>query len=174
MSAFGPISFRPLETSDISMVTEWLTRPHVAAWWDDAESFADDYAPVIAGEDPTRAYIAYNGGTPIGFIQCYQAVTGHDDGWWLNEHDRGVYGIDQFLADGARLGQGLGTAMITQFVASIFADSQVTRIQTDPSPRNARAIRCYEKCGFVRSGVVDTPDGPAMLMYCERPARDQV
>jgi hypothetical protein len=32
----------------------------------------------------------------------------------------------------------------------------------------ARAIRCYEKAGFRRVGTVDTPDGPAVYMLCER------
>jgi aminoglycoside 6'-N-acetyltransferase-1b len=44
----------------------------------------------------------------------------------------------------------------------------VTRIQTDPSPRNARAIRCYEKAGFRRVGTIVTPDGPAEYMVIDR------
>ena len=38
------------------------------------------------------------------------------------------------------------------------------RIVTDPDPANARAIRAYEKAGFEKAGMVDTPDGPALLM----------
>jgi RimJ/RimL family protein N-acetyltransferase len=38
------------------------------------------------------------------------------------------------------------------------------------SPANSRAIRCYEKAGFKKAGVVHTPDGPALLMTIERPA----
>jgi aminoglycoside 6'-N-acetyltransferase len=37
----------------------------------------------------------------------------------------------------------------------------------DPDPANARAIRAYEKAGFSKDRVVDTPDGPAMLMVCQ-------
>jgi RimJ/RimL family protein N-acetyltransferase len=59
--------------------------------------------------------------------------------------------------------------MIRSFVAQLFADPGVTRIQTDPSPQNARAVRCYERAGFRRVGEVDTPDGRALLMRCERP-----
>ena len=59
-------------------------------------------------------------------------------------------GIDLFLADAGRLNQGLGTEMVRQFVARLFEDPRVTRVQTDPSPDNPRAIRCYEKAGFSR------------------------
>jgi aminoglycoside 6'-N-acetyltransferase len=38
------------------------------------------------------------------------------------------------------------------------------RIVTDPDPANHRAIRAYEKAGFERDRMVDTPDGPALLM----------
>jgi aminoglycoside 6'-N-acetyltransferase len=34
----------------------------------------------------------------------------------------------------------------------------------DPDPANARAIRAYEKAGFSKQHVVETPDGPALLM----------
>jgi hypothetical protein len=69
---------------------------------------------------------------PTGFIQSYTPVGWHHEGWWLDEHDPGVRGIDQFLARADQLGQGFGTAMIRAFVA-------------------------------------DTPDGRALLMYCDRP-----
>jgi aminoglycoside 6'-N-acetyltransferase len=35
---------------------------------------------------------------------------------------------------------------------------------TDPDPANTRAIKAYERAGFRRDRVVDTPDGPALLM----------
>ena len=47
---------------------------------------------------------------------------------------------------------------------------EVTKIQTDPSPSNLRAIRCYEKAGFERQGTVTTPDGPAVYMVQTRQA----
>jgi RimJ/RimL family protein N-acetyltransferase len=34
------------------------------------------------------------------------------------------------------------------------------RVVTDPDPANARAVRAYEKAGFQKDRMVDTPDGP--------------
>jgi RimJ/RimL family protein N-acetyltransferase len=45
----------------------------------------------------------------------------------------------------------------------------VSSVQTDPSPMNRRAIRCYEKAGFRDVWIVDTPDGEALLMVAIRP-----
>ena len=45
-------------------------------------------------------------------------------------------------------------------------------IGLDPSPRNSRAVRCYEKAGFRRVGLIQTPDGPALLMVIDTEGRD--
>jgi RimJ/RimL family protein N-acetyltransferase len=148
------ITFRPLTPDDLPMLHEWVTRPHVAEWWPDPSTYDEvvaEYGPVISGDDPTRAYIALHDGDPIGFIQAYIARPG-------------VRGIDQFLANAHQLNRGLGTAMVRAFIEHVFMDPAVTKIQTDPSPENARAIRCYEKAGFRALGRVHTADGPALLM----------
>lgn len=163
-------SFRPLVLADLPLLHEWLARPHIAGWWGGPRSLAElkqEYGPLTDQQSTTRPYVALGDGAPIGFIQSYVAM-GSGDGWWPNEQDPGVRGIDQFLAHPQQLGRGLGTAMVRAFVRHLFADPAVTRIQTDPSPGNSRAIRCYEKAGFHAVGEVDTPDGPALLMVCDR------
>jgi RimJ/RimL family protein N-acetyltransferase len=152
--------FRPLTPADLPLVATWLARPHVAEWWKDP----------IAVEPDLRQYLAVLRGEPIGYVQAYQAAACHGDGWWLEVTDRGVYGMDQFLADGANLGRGLGTEMVRAFVAQLFTDPRVTRVQVDPAPTNSRAIRCYEKAGFRRVRETVTPDGAALLMHLDRPA----
>jgi RimJ/RimL family protein N-acetyltransferase len=164
------ITFRPLARDDFPMFREWLARPHVREWWGWPTSMEDveaEYGPTLAPGARDRCWIAYEDGEAIGYIQSY-VVQGSPDGWWPDETDPGARGIDQFLADGSRLGQGLGTRMVRAFVETLFADPAVTKVQTDPSPDNARAIRCYEKAGFERVGIVDTPDGPALLMVRPR------
>jgi aminoglycoside 6'-N-acetyltransferase-1b len=153
------------------MLCEWLARPHVAEWWGAPPSLAEcgeEYGPLIEGVVSHRAYIARLDDAPLGFIQSYVPAECHDEGWWLEEHDPGARGIDQFLADGETLGRGLGTEMVRAFVKQLFEDATVTRIQTDPSPENRRAIRCYEKAGFRVEREVATPDGAALLLYCGR------
>jgi RimJ/RimL family protein N-acetyltransferase len=162
-------SFQPLERTDLPLLHEWLNRPHVAEWWDDQRDLeyvertfgADLESPLI------RMFLACVDSEPVGYIQVYQ-VLGADPEWWTEETDPGARGIDQFLANAQQLGQGLGSSMVRQFVARLFADPAVTRVQTDPSPSNGRAIRAYEKAGFRRVGEVVTPDGPALLMRLER------
>ncbi len=123
---------------------------------------------MIAPVSTTRGFIASLDGEPIGFIQSY-VVIDSGEGWWEQETAPGTRGIDQFLANCAQLGQGLGSAMVRSFVHGLFRDASITKVQVDPSPDNRRAIRCYACAGFVAQGEVMTPDGRALLMVRRRP-----
>jgi RimJ/RimL family protein N-acetyltransferase len=150
------LTFRPLTPDDVRLLHSWVQRPHVAQWWAEPRTLEDierDYLPVVAGASSTHAYIVLLDDAPVGFIQSY-----------VVEADPAARGIDQFIADGELVGRGLGTAVVRAFVDRLFADPAVTKVLTDPSPSNERAIRCYARAGFVDQGVVDTPDGAARLM----------
>jgi aminoglycoside 6'-N-acetyltransferase-1b/aminoglycoside 6'-N-acetyltransferase-2 len=159
---------------DLPLLHEWLQRPHIVEWWGgEAErprSLAETrerYLPRVLAEEGVTPYIAMRGDEPIGYAQSYVAL-GSGDGWWEDETDPGVRGIDQSLASPELLGRGLGTRLVTALVERLFADPAVSRIQTDPSPENGRAIRCYEKVGFRRLRTIVTPDGPAEYMVIDR------
>ena len=158
-----------MEMSDLPRMHSWLSQPHWTQWWGPAptlDEVHDEYGALIKDRTKVQPYIALLDGQPFGYIQSYVAM-GSGCGWWEDETDPGVRGIDQSIADATQLGRGLGTAMVKAFVARLLADPQVTHIQTDPDPRNARAIRCYEKAGFRAVGEVQTPDGTALLMVCK-------
>ena len=176
MNAVHPtIVFRPLREADLPLLHDWIHRPHVAQWWGGGcppKNFDDTkkkYLPRLEERSSVKPYIALLSGEPIGFIQSYRAVD-CGGGWWEDETDSGVHGTDQFLCDENKLGHGIGSLMVAAFVARLFNDPGVTKVQTDPDPANARAIRCYEKAGFRRVGGIATPDGHALLMVVERHA----
>ena len=164
------VTFQPLKPADLKMLHNWLGRPHVAEWLRPTPSLAEleaDSLPLTIPASTTRGYIALIEGQPIGFIQSY-VVQGSGGGWWEQEIDPGARGIDQFLANAGQLGGGLGSKMVRAFVSELFLDATVTKVQTDPSPGNERAIRSYIRAGFSPQGEVSTPDGPALLMVCYR------
>jgi aminoglycoside 6'-N-acetyltransferase Ib len=170
MTSRAEFEFLQMVPADIPMLNEWLHRPHIAERWGeqatDEELHAHYFTP-DPGAPNTYRYIVWRSGRPIGFIQSYVPAEEHGD-WWPDVSDSSIRGIDQLLADGDQLGQGIGTAMVRAFVDRLFEDPTVARIQTDPSVNNRRAIRCYEKVGFRAVGEIDTPDGRELLMYCER------
>ncbi|MGZ9275156.1 MAG: AacA4 family aminoglycoside N(6')-acetyltransferase [Nitrospira sp.] len=168
------ITLRLMTEQDLPMLHDWLNRPHIVEWWggDDARPTMEDvcakYQPRVLARDRVTPYIAMLEQVPIGYAQSYVAL-GCGDGWWEEETDPGVRGIDQSIADPQLLGKGLGTLLVRALVERLFSDPQVTKIQTDPAPTNLRAIRCYQKAGFRIVRQVFTPDGPAVYMLQDRP-----
>ena len=146
------LRLHPMVETDIPLLHEWIQRPHVAQWWgsrDAAASLADTkrkYLPRLEEHSTVKGYIATLGGEPIRFIQSY-ATFACGNGWWKTKRP-GVHGLDQFLGDRGMLGQGLGTQMVKAFVRMLFADANVTKVQTNPNPANGRAIRCYGRISY--------------------------
>lgn len=161
--------FRKLTARDIPQLARWLREPHVAEFWQESDNEADLHRKFIT-ELPGRgveAFVIVYENQPIGFIQRYEAAK-VGGGWWPGVAP-GVFGIDQFIGENDFINRGFGTALVRQFTSEIFAKSSVTKIITDPDPKNLRAIRAYEKAGFVKDAEITTPGGAALLMSRLRP-----
>ena len=173
------VTLRLMTEQDLPILHEWLNRPHIVEWWGGEEErptleeVVAHYRPRVLAEESVTPYIAMLGEEPIGYAQSYVAL-GSRDGWWDEETDPGVRGIDQSLAHPTQLSRGLGTKLVRALVERLFSDPTVTKIQTDPAPNNLRAIRCYEKAGFVQQKLITTPDGPAVYMVQTRQAFERV
>lgn len=173
-----PVTLRRMTEHDLPMLHVWLNRPHIVEWWGgegerpSLDDVYEHYLPRVLEEEAVTPYIAMLGEEPIGYAQSYIAI-GSGGGWWPDETDPGVRGIDQSLANPAQLGKGLGTQLVQALVELLFSDPAVTKIQTDPAPNNHRAIRCYEKAGFVQEKVFTTPDGLAVYMVQTRQAYER-
>lgn len=169
-------TFHPLTEGDLPLLCDWLNRPHIRAWWGDVEvvleEVRDEYLPVKRDDATARPYLACIDGQPTGFIQYYFAWAG-SEAWWPDNPNKGVVGIDQFLANESRLGQGLGSAMVSQFATLLLLDPEVHEIRVDPHPDNIRAIRCYRRAGFRVVRPITTPDGPAIMMVLSRAQNEE-
>jgi aminoglycoside 6'-N-acetyltransferase len=151
--------FRPMTSADLPLIARWLAEPHVRQWWGDPE---EQYALVSGDLDEPAMdqYVVSTDGTDFGYIQCYD-LTAWNSGFGIQPE--GTRGIDQFIGEPGMIEHGHGSAFIRAFVDAQLA-SGVPRMVTDPDPANPRAIRAYEKAGFVKAHMVDTPDGAALLM----------
>ncbi|MGX1102928.1 MULTISPECIES: GNAT family N-acetyltransferase [Bradyrhizobium] len=155
----SPYHFRPMTPTDLPQIKQWLALPHVREWWGDP---AEQYALVSGDlhEPAMDQFIVATDASDLGYIQCYD-LTAWNSGFGLQPE--GTRGIDLFIGEPNMMAGGHGSALIRAFVDDRLAQG-APRIVTDPDPANARAIRAYEKAGFQRMGMVDTPDGPALLM----------
>ena len=151
-----------MTAADLPLVLRWLQQPHVMQWWGDTH----EQFELVSGDLEVEAmdqFIVAVDGRPFGYIQCYD-LTDWNSGF--GTHPAGTRGIDQFIGEPDMIGHGHGSAFIRAFVDDKLS-AGAPRMVTDPDPANTRAIRAYEKAGFARDRLVDTPDGIALLMVCD-------
>jgi aminoglycoside 6'-N-acetyltransferase len=151
--------FRPVVAADLPLLAAWRTRPHVLQWWSVPESGEAEESltdPLIA------MWIVEHRGRPFAYAQDY-APAGWDDHPFAYLPP-GTRGIDQYIGEADMVDRGHGSAFVRQHCARLFAEG-APAIGTDPHPDNARAIRAYQKAGFVLAGgPLDTIWGRAVLM----------
>ncbi|MGA8316838.1 MAG: GNAT family N-acetyltransferase [Bradyrhizobium sp.] len=152
-------AFRPMSADDLPTIRRWLEAPHVSEWWHDpAEQFE-----IVSGDldHPDMAqFIVAADGQEFAYLQCYN-LSAWDSGF--GSQPDGTRGLDQFIGEASMLGCGHGSAFVRAFADGLLV-SGTPRVVTDPDPANTRAIKAYERAGFRRDRVVETPDGPALLM----------
>lgn len=136
----GPrVVLRPVSRDDADRLREILATPKVARWWGPE---ADERWPFEPDPGATRFSVAAHGEV-IGLAQYWE----EDDPQYRHA------GIDVFL-DPHHQGQGLGTEVVRTVARHLFDDLGHHRVVIDPAVANAGAIRCYEKAGFRRVGVM--------------------
>lgn len=155
----GRILIRKMEDcpEDFNLFLRWMTDPATMKYWQGmTERYT--YGRVAAEyreqerEGITQCILEYDG-APIGFCQfcvlnaAYFEVPEELYARFAGEKDL-VYGIDIFLGEAPYRNRGIGTDCLRALMRALFDDFRADLLLIDPKVHNARAIRCYQKCGF--------------------------
>ncbi len=147
------VILRPATPSDTRPIFEWLVASDLTAsmmgpplfpevplpTW---EEFCADYAPhFFDGSKPqvARSFIIEVDGIPVGHINY--------DGLDPREHRTE---LDIWLRSSQYCNKGYGSDAIAVLVNHLATDYDVREFVLRPSRRNPRAIRAYERAGFIR------------------------
>ena len=136
------VVLRALQEADVSRIVELGSDPDVARWW---RGLTHEHVLEKArGEDEGMAVFAIVvDGEVAGMIQHYEEL----------DEEFGHASIDLFLG-APHHGRGLGTDAVRTLARHLIVDRGHHRLTIDPAAHNARAIRCYEKVGFKRVGIM--------------------
>ena len=115
-----------------------------------------EYGPCVDGTDPTEVFICSEGPLPVGLIQIYRLADNV-----AYERAVGVdnaAGVDLFVADAARLGQGMGPRLIGQALELAWAHyPEVASAMAGPSVHNVRSHRPSRRPGSMPSARPRSP-----------------
>jgi aminoglycoside 6'-N-acetyltransferase len=151
-------TFVLVQADDLPLLTRWRDAEHVKRWWGEP---ADLQAEYLSPGEPANHRIVLDGGQPIGLIEHYH--------WRDYPKEAEVIdaradedGFDYFLGELELIGQGLGPAMLSAFLAQVVrADPEIAGVRLDVAEANRRSWRCLEKLGFRRQRAgVTVPDEP--------------
>jgi aminoglycoside 6'-N-acetyltransferase len=148
-----------MSAGDLPTIRRWLEMPHVREWWHDPAEQFELVSGDLGHPDMTQFIVAADG-REFAYLQCYN-LSAWNSGF--GPQPDGTRGLDQFIGEADMIGCGHGSAFVRAFADQLLT-SGTPRVVTDPDPSNIRAVRAYEKAGFRSSGLVETPDGTALLM----------
>ncbi len=145
---------RRVNAGDASLLYDWIRSPHVSEYYEESnippslEAMRRDFIPEMVHGTTHGCIVEYRR-KPIGYIQFY-ALSEDDLRVYGYPSTERVYGMDQFIGDPAYRDRGMGTGLVTSMAEYLFEAKGADRVVMDPQTWNARALRCYEKCGFKR------------------------
>lgn len=147
------IRFDPFNREYLPLFEKWVEKPYVRNTW-----FITGYEPKeyiiskINGNGYDYPFVIVLDKKPVGYIQycdlyAYKTLCAKPTGS-MKDEPKGTYCVDLFIGEEDYLNKGFGTGIVKSFINILLAKSEVKRILIDPSCKNTRAIRCYEKVGF--------------------------
>ena len=134
------VLLRPLDERDFERLVEIGAEPEVARWW--PRITHAELAEAVAGHDAVALAVELDGGV-AGMIQFHEE----------DEPDFRHAGMDIFLSTECH-GRGLGADAVRTLARHLFEGRGHHRVTIDPAAANERAIRCYERVGFRRVGIM--------------------
>lgn len=141
------VVLRTLDPAAAARLTELGADPTVARWWPGITA-----ETLLGRGERLLAFAVELDGEPIGVAQA----------WEEPDPEYRHAGIDLFIGAPWQ-GRGLGTDTVRTLARYLVRERGHHRITIDPALANERAIRCYERVGFRRVGVLRryerAPDG---------------
>lgn len=133
------VTLEPLSAAHVDALRAIRSEPAVARWWGPLE---DDFP---LGDEPSATrYAVRHDGEVAGMVQFGEEP----------ERDYRHAWVDIFVAT-AHQNQGVGSQALRELVRILIEEHGHHRITIDPSVDNRAAVRCYEKAGFRRVGVME-------------------
>jgi aminoglycoside 6'-N-acetyltransferase len=152
------IKVRVLTEEDALLLTKWLSDKRVLEFYEGRDRPHDlELVRKHFFEDRdniSQCIIQYNE-KDIGYIQFYPITDEEREKYGYIEENEEIYGMDQFIGEVDCWNKGIGSELVKATVHYILRERNANKIVMDPQAWNTRALRCYEKCGFIKKKYLE-------------------
>ncbi|SEB49133.1 GNAT family N-acetyltransferase [Paenibacillus sp. GP183] len=151
------IKVRTLTESDAVLLVQWLNDPAVLLYYEGRDRPHDEELVrrhFYEKRERITQCIVEKEGRPIGYIQYYPISEEERLEYGYAEAKERIYGMDQFIGETDCWNKGIGTELVSSMADFVITHEHADRIVMDPQTWNTRALRVYEKCGFVRVKIL--------------------
>lgn len=143
------LTYRPLRRSDLDLRMKWLNDPDTNRYLGTFvrkgtdRRFHQEWMTTYFRDRARKIFTASVKGRPIGQVGLLH----------INRHD---HNAELYVVIGEKefRGLGLGEQMVRYITRYGFDVLHLHRIYLSVHAGNMPAIRCYDRCGFVREGVL--------------------
>jgi RimJ/RimL family protein N-acetyltransferase len=144
------VRLRAVEERDLPLLVRWMNDPEVRYWLHHSER-------PDATQESVRGRFGLSGEGSANMVWMIETEeerpVGHVGLLGVDPHSlRAELAIS--IGETDCWSHGYGTDAITAVLRHAFIDMGLRRVDLHTDADNARGIRCYEKCGFVREGVM--------------------
>ncbi len=142
------VRLRPVEESDLTHFRRWLADDELRKWLGSL-----DKQPSVAEEFDWYSAKRQDPDTVLWSIDSTEgALLGNAELRISVVNRRAAVGIGIFDRD--EWGKGYGTEAMRLVLDYAFGELKLNRVELATAVENVRAVRSYEKCGFVREGLL--------------------
>ena len=131
----GLLTYRAATLEDVPLLVSWYADPEVSRYWDD-RTFTERQMRDRLDREAVDAWIVEEDGVPVGYLQS-----------WREDDPPKRGGLDGFLIPDMR-GRGVMPFVARRLAERLLEDGW-EYVTVDPHVWNERAIRGWQKAGFV-------------------------
>ncbi|KUO70905.1 MAG: acetyltransferase [Clostridia bacterium BRH_c25] len=141
---------RPLNDTDIDLLTSWLSKDYILKWYHDADEWLVEINERHGAYSWIHHFIVMDCKTPIGFCQYYDCYDAKDMEDWYDVTTQGdTFSIDYLIGNEAYLGKGYGKALVKLLSDTIQTVENAKRIIVQPETENLASNHVLVANGYV-------------------------
>jgi RimJ/RimL family protein N-acetyltransferase len=158
------IHFEKVTGAHLDTIFSWLLQPHIIEFWDNSQEHKDDILNFILGKPQTyfagttKYWIGLIDNEPYAFVLSDILKKDQEDlseTHLANMSETGhTISLDFAIGNKEYLGRGLAAPTLSAFMLFYKRDidPKADTFFIDPDEDNPRAIRVYNKAGFIKVG----------------------